>query len=203
MIESPGAASSQRRAFIAQRGERLRVKRFTDTKGEGWTIEINNTVIKRVRSMCEVDLLEVLDGKELIKRLMQDPITLGDVLYVVCLPQCQQRDVTDEQFGERLAGDALDEATTALLEEVVNFSPNRRDREAAQRVLTETWKTMDRARDLVQTSLQEKMDQVSSSAITKLQHELQSSNHHNELENSSCSAPASSRSTLEDSHSPS
>jgi hypothetical protein len=52
-----------------------------------------------------------------------------------------------------MAGDAIEHATRALLEELVGFSPSPRDRANLQRVLETTWRVMDKARDLIEAQL--------------------------------------------------
>ena len=96
------------------------MKTFQDNAGRTWTVSVNVDAVKRVRSLLEVDLLEAVEGK-LIERLRDDPILLCDVLYVVCKPEADAAGVTDEQFGQGMAGDAIDHATAALLEELVGF----------------------------------------------------------------------------------
>lgn len=105
------------------------MKSFTDTLGRTWTIVVNVATIKRVRALCDVDLnaiIEVDDGKpsaELLERLSEDPVLLVDVLYAVCKPECDKKNVSDEDFGAAMAGDAIDQATSALLDEVIDFFP--------------------------------------------------------------------------------
>lgn len=123
-------------------------KSFTDTQGASWPIEITVSTIKRVRSLIDIDLLEVLDGK-LIDQLVSDPVLLCDVLYAVCKPEADRRALSDEQFGSLLAGDAIDQATDALLTAIVSFSPSPRDRAALGQVLTKARAAMDRARDVI------------------------------------------------------
>ena len=106
------------------------MKSFTDNAGRSWTVTINVDAIKRVRGLVEVDLLQAADGK-LIERLVSDPILLCDVIYALCKPQADQQSVSDEEFGRAMAGDAIDAATTAVLEELVGFFP-----QAKRRVLT-------------------------------------------------------------------
>ena len=96
------------------------MKTFQDNAGRTWTVSVNVDAVKRVRSLLEVNLLEAVEGK-LIERLRDDPILLCDVLYVVCKPEADAAGVTDEQFGQGMAGDAIDHATAALLEELVGF----------------------------------------------------------------------------------
>ncbi|MEZ6099980.1 MAG: hypothetical protein R3E01_13510 [Pirellulaceae bacterium] len=96
------------------------MKTFKDNAGRTWTVAINVDAVKRVRAMLEIDLLEAVEGK-LIQQLRDDPILLCDVLYVICKLEADAAEVTDEQFGQGMAGDAIDHATAAFLEELVGF----------------------------------------------------------------------------------
>ena len=113
---------------------------FTDNQDGVWRIVINVGVVKRVRDTLGVDLMDLLargEGEEerLLVRLMIDPVLLCDVIYCVCREQADERGASDEDFGRAMAGDAIDAATQALLEEIVAFFPNARDRTRAQTVL--------------------------------------------------------------------
>jgi len=98
------------------------MQKFTDARGRDWSIEINVATAKRVKKALDVDLLGALDGT-LLQRLAGDPCLLCDVLYVLVQDQCTAQQVSDEQFGEGLAGEAIEHAGTALLEELVDFFP--------------------------------------------------------------------------------
>ena len=63
-----------------------------------------------------------VDGT-LLEKLINDPILLCDVIYCVCMEEADSRGVSDEDFGRAMAGDAIELATTALLEELVDFFP--------------------------------------------------------------------------------
>ena len=101
------------------------MKSFQDNEGRRWDLALSVDAVKRVKALTEIDLLEAVDGK-LLERLAGDPVLLCDVIYAVCKPQADQSNITDEQFGRAMAGDAIDAATTALLEELVGFFPSRR-----------------------------------------------------------------------------
>ncbi len=133
-------------------GEGDIMKQFTDNAGRTWTIAINVDAIKRVKGMLDVNLLEIVEGT-LIERLIRDPVLLCDVVYVVCKPEADEKNVTDEDFGRAMAGDAIEHATKAVLEELVGFSPSPRDRANLTRVLETTWRVMDKARDMVEAKL--------------------------------------------------
>lgn len=130
------------------------MKTFTDNDERSWDVAINVAAVKRVRDLTGVDLLEIVDGT-LIEKLIRDPILLCDIVYAVCKPQADERDpvVSDEEFGRAMAGDAIEHATTALLEELVSFCPSPRDRQNLGQVLEATNRVMDRARDLVEQKL--------------------------------------------------
>ena len=128
------------------------MKTFTDNTDRTWTININVDAIKRVRGLLSVDLLDAVSGG-LVERLIRDPILLCDVIYAVCKPQAEDLAVTDQEFGRAMAGDVIDHATKALLEELVSFSPSPRDRAILRRVLETTWTVMEKARDLIETRL--------------------------------------------------
>ena len=103
------------------------MRTFKDNAGRAWSVQINVDALKRVKSILGVNLLEVIEGK-LIDRLSGDPVFLCDVLYAVVKPEADAQKVTDEDFGRSMGGDALDGATAAFLEELVDFFPQGRRR---------------------------------------------------------------------------
>ena len=129
------------------------MRTFKDNTGRTWNVAINVDTIKRVRAMTDVNLLEILGGS-VIERLVLDPILLCDVAYAVCKPEAEQRGVSDEDFGRAMAGDAIDEASRALLEDLVDFFPSPRDRANLRKVLEANQRAMDKARDLIEARLE-------------------------------------------------
>ena len=75
-----------------------------------------------------------------------------DVLYAVCKPQADKLGITDEDFGEAMAGDTIEHATTALLEEVINFFPESK-RMVMQRILSASRKFSEAARKKLEAEL--------------------------------------------------
>ena len=135
------------------------MRTFKDNQGREWTVEITVAAIKRVRGLAGVDLMEVLEGSNgLIEKLVRDPVLLCDVIYAACKPQADERQITDEAFGASMAGDAIEHATAALLEELVDFCPSPRDRANLGRVLKATRDVMDKARDVVERRIDELID---------------------------------------------
>lgn len=97
------------------------MKKFLDSSGREWSLNVTIGDAKRIKSNLSVDLL---DHRQ-ITELAGDPYKLADVIYSLCGSQAKAAGVTDEQFGEGLAGDAIDDATTALLEAITDFFPKR------------------------------------------------------------------------------
>jgi len=126
---------------------------FKDIEGREWQLIANVTTLRRVKDTLDVDLTEFgspdAAGQRLVETLTSDPYILADVLCCLCLPQMEKAGVTQEQFGEALAGDAIDNATGALLDEIVSFFPKSRDRLRAARVLKAMENLQEKAQDLL------------------------------------------------------
>jgi hypothetical protein len=103
------------------------MKTFTDNASRTWTVTVNVDAVRRVRGLLDVDLLEVVEGK-LLERLVGDPVLLCDLVYALCKPEADAKAITNEDFGRAMAGDPIDGATTALLEELCDFFPSSRRR---------------------------------------------------------------------------
>jgi len=109
------------------------VKTFADNAGRTWTVTISIDSIKRVKGLLSVNLLDAIEGK-LLEKLIADPVLLCDILYCLCKPQADAQSVSDEDFGRAMAGDAIEAATTAFLEELADFFPKGK-RELLQKAL--------------------------------------------------------------------
>ncbi len=106
------------------------MKTFTDSLGRTWSVVVNVATIKRVRNLCNVDLASIVEFEQdskpsmnLFEKLSSDPVLLVDVLYAVCKPECEQKNVSDEDFGASMDGDSIEQATDALLEGIIDFFP--------------------------------------------------------------------------------
>jgi hypothetical protein len=103
------------------------MKTFTDAAGREWKLTIDVNAMRRVRDAIKVDLMEVVTG-DLTDRLAADPVLLVDVLFVLVKAQADAASpkVSDEEFGKTVIGDVIDQATSALLEELADFFPKAR-----------------------------------------------------------------------------
>jgi hypothetical protein len=106
------------------------MRTFKDNKGRTWEIALNVWQMKRLRDTLGIDLVHVIgtnaDGNvrvDTIDRIASDPCLLVDILWVVCERQANAEGVKDEDFGASLAGDSIEDATRAFLDELVDFFP--------------------------------------------------------------------------------
>ena len=96
---------------------------FRDNSGREWHLEFTIPSARRIRKLLGVD---VLNFEDCLPRLSADPILLCDVLFLLVEEQAARLGVTDEQFGESLAGEALESACDAFVESLIHFFPPRR-----------------------------------------------------------------------------
>ena len=109
------------------------MRTFKDREGRTWSIALNVHQMKRIRAHLGIDLVNVIaldaDGKvkvDLVDRIANDPCLLVDILWVCVEEEAKEAGVTDEQFGRSLAGDSIEDATKAFLDELVDFFPGAR-----------------------------------------------------------------------------
>jgi hypothetical protein len=109
---------------------------FADNLGRTWYVAVNVTTIRRVRGALDIDLYQLVDdGMHELGKLVADPVRLADVLYVLCKEDADGKQVSDEDFGRALGGDAITSAAEAFVEELIDFFPDERSRSALRRVI--------------------------------------------------------------------
>lgn len=107
---------------------------FKDTTGAEWKLELTVGSIKRIRDAIDVNLADdVFAG--LLDKLASDTLLLCDVVWNLIKPQADKavvtqaekdagaKSVTAEVWMDRMGGDAIGDASKALLDELVDFSP--------------------------------------------------------------------------------
>jgi hypothetical protein len=141
------------------------------TVNRTWSTAISVNAIRRVKELVGINLLEVFDG-EMLAPLADDPVLLVNTLYAVCKPQADERDVSDEAFGELLVGDTIELAAAALVRGIADFFP--KDRRA---VLDRLWAATRRTRSEAIQMATDKLDsplveQAITGAIRKASDEI-------------------------------
>ena len=155
---------------------------FKDATGRNWEIVVNVGAVKRVRTLCGVDVLAISDfveDRDKDLRFLTDPVLLVDVLYVICKNECDARHVSDEEFGRALVGDAIAEASVALLEELIEFFPTEK-----RAILKKYWDASRRFEDAMAKKLEAELSDEAIDAMVK--------EHLNSLSTTPSAAPPSS-----------
>jgi hypothetical protein len=101
------------------------MRTFKDADGREWAVEVTMRTVRSVREATDgrVDLLAVFTPE--FSQLLADPFVLAAVLYAVCRKRAEEKAIDADGFADGLRGDALDAASTALLEAVADFFPSR------------------------------------------------------------------------------
>lgn len=97
---------------------------FKDQNGRQWSVAITLGSARRLKANG-FDLQAAIDGK-LLERLYSDVFSLGAFLWVLCEEQAKTAGISEEQFAEGFAGDAINVATDAVIEEIISFFPSAR-----------------------------------------------------------------------------
>ena len=134
------------------------MKTFRDTAGREWAITIDVNAIKRVMKSSfdylgeplKVNLLALVepDSDLLLKKVVEYPPLACDIAYALCKPQCDEKNITDEDFGRAMGGDVLEKVLECILEETVDFFPLGR-RAVLKKVLEKSQTFAEKAKTLM------------------------------------------------------
>ena len=133
------------------------MKIWKDAEGHAYETKITVAEIRDVKTELGINLMDIATG-DLLQRISEDVILLCDILYVINRSQAKEYGIDDAQFGRNLYGDALEEATHAFMEEMINFFPNQRTRQLLTKAMTKGQERMDKALDLAEKSLEEELN---------------------------------------------
>ncbi len=109
---------------------------FSDDNGDQWQVKVTIGAVDRCRDIAGIDLLTVVGGDG-FGEFIADPVRAAKAVYAVVRPEATRRGLSEEQFLERLSGDAMDAARNALLDGIVDFFPSPAERRARRNLLAE------------------------------------------------------------------
>ena len=133
------------------------MKIWKDAEGHAYETRITVAEVRDVKTALGINLMDIATG-DLLQRISEDVVLLCDILYVINRSQAKEYGIDDVQFGRNLYGDALEEATRAFMEEMINFFPNQRTRQLLTKAMTKGQERMDKALDLAEKSLEEELN---------------------------------------------
>lgn len=126
------------------------MKRFIDATGKQWEIDVHLESIERVKSSRGIDLTKLFaDEMRLINQLSEDHATLAEVLWELQTSPGADR----SEFIRGLRGDALEAGFKALLDDVIDFFPNSRQRKICRETVEKLWQTVEAVQSQAETEL--------------------------------------------------
>jgi hypothetical protein len=118
---------------------------FKNLDGVEYKINVNVLSLETVKSSCGIDLATLFtEGSTLLADLFENPSTLCSVLWVLC----GTPDGDKAAFLRSMGGDSLEQAASALVEEVISFIPNQRKQEMCRAAIAKLWQVVNAAQDL-------------------------------------------------------
>jgi len=112
------------------------MRSFVDTKNRTWEVSITAGGVKRVKGLLGINLYDaVADGPKALGELLGDVVQLVDILYALCEPQAKSLGVSDLEFGEGFAGDVIEDAANAFVEELIDFFPKAKARHSLRKAV--------------------------------------------------------------------
>jgi len=91
------------------------MRTFRDKKNREWQVDITVGHMLDIKSRLGLNLLDNLDD------MPSDWESTINVLWIVCEDQAIERGVDDRAFGRLMAAETINEATDALMEELIDF----------------------------------------------------------------------------------
>lgn len=118
------------------------MREIRDEDGRTWQLALTVSAILRVRDLVNItptgegsdgheqplDLANIAQISETLTALRVNYTTLGEILYAALLPQVESRKLTREEFLDSFRGDSLDAASVAIVDELIDFFPQRHRR---------------------------------------------------------------------------
>src|ERR1039458_5553487 len=168
------------------------MRQFQDATGKTWGIEVSTVERKAVLAATngKVDLFGCFDGTA--QAALADPENLVDALFCLCGEQAKKLGVDAVQFAHALVGDALDDASEALMRAVSDFSPRHQ-----RAVMMKTLDRINQSREAMATKALEKVDQIAEEALKNGMESLDNLSAPKPLSESSLNPPLSSESNPE------
>lgn len=100
---------------------------FKDNAGREWFLKGDYLTYDRVRAATGVKLYDITTEERASLTQLADPMTLGQVLWVMIEPQAIERGITPEGFYGAFDGTVAHDAHDALVSEMIFFChPNQR-----------------------------------------------------------------------------
>ena len=114
------------------------MKRFNDSTGAEWKLELTLGSAKRIKDDLGIDLLcpaKDNEGKTAVERLWGDAWLMGEAILCLLSDQIAGSEISTDAMRQRFNGKALTEAEIAFREELIDFFRSRDQVEWAETVI--------------------------------------------------------------------
>lgn len=129
---------------------------FKDASGKTWTIQITVSTVKKCRAHVNVDLPGLFDDEcKGLQEITNDPIRFTELLFVIVQDEAKERQVDQDAFESAMYGDALEQSMSAFLDELIDFFPEERKRNALKKILTASRELQGRIMDEAESRMAE------------------------------------------------
>lgn len=158
--------------FLSGKNKERKEKMKPILLSSGKKVELAVTAgsVKLVHNLLKIDLMSIdSKGGSTLQELVENPISLCDVLFVLCKKNCDEQKITDIEFGEGMDGNCIADATSAFTEELVNFFPLHR-----RTLLMQSLKTMEEMQNKIAILGVEKMTKMKPLMEEMIQKEMNS-----------------------------
>jgi hypothetical protein len=136
---------------------------FKDRLDRTWTIDLTVLEVKKVKNEFKLDLCEWSSREnKVFERLANDPVLLVDVLSCLLEDQIKHLGLTEKQFAQGMAGIGIVNATNALVEAIVNFSPPQEGQ-----VMQAMWKKVQATKELAAVQVLERVENLDLDSLVK------------------------------------
>ncbi len=104
-------------------------KKFTDALGRVWIVNLTWTCAQRIKAEAGIALDDLIPktGKDSpmhpLHELITDGMKLFDLLWAIFRPECEQKGISKDQFGDGFSGDTFTEAAHAFMGGLHDFFP--------------------------------------------------------------------------------
>lgn len=150
---------------------------FSDTKGRQHEVRVTFAGVKRVLATLDIDLTQLYaKDSAVMQRLLTNPLLACDVVYLLLKPELDASGITDEQFGECVAGEAFGKMTDCLFEALAVFFSGQDEQAGATIRKALAAYQLTRRRVLERAQKEVEPESVAGKALAALEEHLAKSN---------------------------
>jgi len=91
------------------------MRKFTDTQGEVWKVDVTVSTLLDIQTQLGYDLFESID------KLPKSLAGQVQLLATICMEQIEERKLSERDFAKRLAGEPFAQAIDCVLRELADF----------------------------------------------------------------------------------